>query len=107
MCNCINCDDYEVDGYSYITPQLIGSPDWVRIRVVASDGGDDPSWLLALPDCHLVMALRQDWAFVHVVNIDGDCGRGCRSIPAADQSHRVLSAEHEDVLTLALKVQDL
>lgn len=83
------------------------SPDGVRVGVVASDGGDDPARLLALSDGHLVVTLRQNRTLVHVVNVDGDRRGGGGSVPAAHQSHRILSAEHEDVLALALKVQDL
>lgn len=82
-------------------------PDRVRVGVIASDGGDDPPWLLPLPDSHLVVTLRQHRAFVDVVDVDGDGGRGRRAVAAADQSHRVLSAQHQDVLALTLKVQDL
>lgn len=79
----------------------------MRVGVVTTYGGDDPSWFLALSDSHLVVALRQDWTFIHIVNIDGDCRRGCGSVPATDQSHGVLSTEHQDILALTLKVQDL
>lgn len=82
-------------------------PDWVRIRVITSDGGDHPSRLLALSDCHLVVALRQDRTLVHIVNINRNCGCGCWAVSATDQSHWVLSAEHQDVFTFSLKVQHL
>ena len=84
-----------------------GLPDGVRVGVVASDGGDDAPRLLPLSDGHLVMALRQDRTLVHVVNVDRDRGGGRRAVPPADQSHRVLTAEHQDVLALTLKVQHL
>lgn len=84
-----------------------GSPDGVRVGVIAPDGRDDPARFLALSDGHLVVTLRQNRTLVHVVNVDGDRRRGGWSVPAAHQSHRILSAEHEDVLTLPLKVKDL
>lgn len=79
----------------------------MRIRVITSDGGDNPPRFLALSDSHLVMALRQDRTFIHIVNVDGDCCCGCRSVSATDQSYWVLSTEHENVLTLTFEVQDL
>lgn len=84
-----------------------GLPDWVRVGVITSDGGDDPSWLFPLSDSNLIMALRQNRTFIHIIHIDGDSCRGCRSISASDQSHWVLSAKHQDVLTLTFKVQHL
>lgn len=84
-----------------------GSPDGVRVGIVASDGGDDTARFLTLSDGHLVVTLRQNRTLVHVVDIDGDGRRRGGSVPAAYQSHRILGAEHEDVLTLPLKIQDL
>lgn len=96
-----------VDRYSYYAGRYSDLPDWVGVGVVPTDGGDDSSWLLTLSDGHLIMGLRQDWAFIHIVDVDGDRCRGCRSVSASNKSHWVLSTEHKNVLALTLKVQDL
>ena len=92
---------------SHSLHQLLVLPDWVRVGVVTPDGGDDATRLLALSDGHLVVTLREDRTFVHVIDVDRDCCRGCRSVSASDQSHWVMSAENKDVFALTLKVQDL
>lgn len=82
-------------------------PDWMRVRIVTPDCSNDSSWLLPLPDSDLIVALGKNWSFVDVINEDRDCGGGGRTVPAPNQSHRILSTEYQNVLILPLEVQHL
>lgn len=82
-------------------------PYWMRVRVITPDCRDDPAWFLPFPDGDLIVTLRQHRTLVDVVHKDGDGCRGCGAIATADQTHRVLGTDHQDVLTLPLKVQHL
>lgn len=82
-------------------------PDWMRVRIITPDCSNDSSWLLPLPDSDLIVALRKNWSFVDVVNEDGDGGGGGWTVPAPNQSYRVLSTEYQNVLILPLEVQHL
>lgn len=82
-------------------------PDWVRVRVITPDGGNDPSWLLPLPDSDLIVALGQNGTLIDVVDEDGDGGSGGGAVPPPHQSYGVLSTQYQDVLVLPLKIQHL
>lgn len=79
----------------------------MRVGVITSDCGNNTSWLLPFSDSDFIMALRQNGPFIDVIDKNGDSCCGCWSVSASDQSHWVLSAQHQYVLILPLKVQHL
>ncbi|TNN80481.1 hypothetical protein EYF80_009220 [Liparis tanakae] len=95
----------EVQSSSMLWPITV--PIWTVTRVDADKDEFPERNTRDVEKIHIIMALRQDGAFIHIVDIDGDCCCGCWAVTATDQSHWVLSTDHEDILTLTLKVQDL